>query len=404
MAFLEKFGRRLGVLEYLGAWDASTNTPTLVSGIGQKNGYYVVSFSGSTNLDGITDWDPGDWAIFNGVAWEQIDNQVFNGAHANLSGLLNDDHTQYFNETRGDLRYEQKNSNIQTHIASTSNPHSVTKAQVGLGSVDNVSAASLRDRSTHTGTQPASTISDFTTAVQGVNIAATQIGSGVVSNTEFETLDGINTGSTIQTQLDGKQPTGNYITALTGDVTASGPGSATATLANSGVTAGTYDQVTVDVKGRVTAGTVDKYYSVLGAQVTNTANTYTTIAGLTSATLPVGLYSFQFFGLSQSAATSTGVGFRISNVSATVSTMYGKWFIDQAANGTAQSFQYAQLANNTNVTSASSIVASTNFSVTGFGVFRVTAQGTVAIQIRSETAGTQVLIQPDAVLEIKKIG
>src|SRR5690606_17977505 len=32
------------------------------------------------------------------------------------------------------------------------------KGDVGLGNVDNVSAADLRDRSTHTGTQPASTI------------------------------------------------------------------------------------------------------------------------------------------------------------------------------------------------------------------------------------------------------
>lgn len=45
------------------------------------------------------------------------------------------------------------------------------------------------------------------------------------------------------------------ITALTGDVTASGPGSATATLAASGVTAGTYTNptVTYDAKGRATA-------------------------------------------------------------------------------------------------------------------------------------------------------
>lgn len=33
--------------------------------------------------------------------------------------------------------YEPANANIQSHIASTSNPHSVTKSQVGLGSVDN---------------------------------------------------------------------------------------------------------------------------------------------------------------------------------------------------------------------------------------------------------------------------
>ena len=36
-----------------------------------------------------------------------------------------------------DSAYEAKNSNIQSHIASTSNPHSVSKTQVGLGNVTN---------------------------------------------------------------------------------------------------------------------------------------------------------------------------------------------------------------------------------------------------------------------------
>ena len=62
-----------GQLDYAGTWNASTNTPTLASGVGTKNTYYVVSFAGSTNLDGITDWQVGDWAIFNGTAWQKID-------------------------------------------------------------------------------------------------------------------------------------------------------------------------------------------------------------------------------------------------------------------------------------------------------------------------------------------
>lgn len=37
--------------------------------------------------------------------------------------------------------YEAKNSNIQTHISSTSNPHATTKAQVGLSNVDDTSDA-----------------------------------------------------------------------------------------------------------------------------------------------------------------------------------------------------------------------------------------------------------------------
>jgi hypothetical protein len=64
----------LGALSYQGTWNASTNTPTLASGAGVKGYYYVVSVAGSTNLDGITDWVVGDWAVYNGTAWQKVDN------------------------------------------------------------------------------------------------------------------------------------------------------------------------------------------------------------------------------------------------------------------------------------------------------------------------------------------
>ena len=64
----------LGAVKYQGTWNASTNTPTLASGVGTQGYYYVVSTAGSTNLDGITSWAVGDWAIYNGTAWQKIDN------------------------------------------------------------------------------------------------------------------------------------------------------------------------------------------------------------------------------------------------------------------------------------------------------------------------------------------
>ena len=62
-----------GGLQYQGTWNASTNSPALASSVGTVNFYYVVSVAGSTNLNGITDWVAGDWAIYNGTVWQKID-------------------------------------------------------------------------------------------------------------------------------------------------------------------------------------------------------------------------------------------------------------------------------------------------------------------------------------------
>jgi hypothetical protein len=63
-----------GALNYQGSWNASTNTPTLVSSTGTKGYYYVVSVAGTTNLDGTATWNVGDWAIFNGTIWQRLQN------------------------------------------------------------------------------------------------------------------------------------------------------------------------------------------------------------------------------------------------------------------------------------------------------------------------------------------
>jgi len=64
----------LNALTYQGTWDANTNTPALASGIGTTGDVYCVSVGGTTNLDGISSWIAGDFAIFNGTTWEKIDN------------------------------------------------------------------------------------------------------------------------------------------------------------------------------------------------------------------------------------------------------------------------------------------------------------------------------------------
>ena len=96
---------------------------------------------------------------------------------------------------------------------------------------------------TDTGGTPLLSIDEATGVVNIASLTASQIvitdGSKNLisadtttypSLTELSYVKGVTLA--IQTQLNGKQATGNYITALTGDVTASGPGSVAATIKN----------------------------------------------------------------------------------------------------------------------------------------------------------------------------
>lgn len=136
---------------YIGIWDASTNTPTLASGVGTQGNYYVVGTVGSTNIDGITDWKTGDWIIFNGTVWEKSDHTDSVTSVAGKQGVVTlqladiTDLSSTTDLTEGtNLYYTESrvtnNTTVQsnlTHTSLTNNPHSVTKAQVGLSNVDN---------------------------------------------------------------------------------------------------------------------------------------------------------------------------------------------------------------------------------------------------------------------------
>ena len=71
-------------LDFQGSWNASTNTPTLASGVGTTGEFYIVSVAGTTNLDGITNWGVGDWAMFSGSAWQRVEGNA-DGNFVNLS-------------------------------------------------------------------------------------------------------------------------------------------------------------------------------------------------------------------------------------------------------------------------------------------------------------------------------
>lgn len=103
----------------------------------------------------------------------------------------------------------------------------------------------------------------------GNNFALQSNGSGVISvsavtSTELGYVSGVT--SAIQTQLNGKQATGNYITALSGDVVATGPGAVTATIQ-----AGAIDNSKVSNTAAITYSKLALSNSIVNADINSAA-------------------------------------------------------------------------------------------------------------------------------------
>ena len=135
---------------------------------------------------------------------------------------------------------------VDTHVARIDNPHAVTKAQVGLGNVDNTSDSSKNVLSA----------SKLTTA-RTITLTGDVTGSVSFDGTTNASITATIASNSVALGID---TTGNYVAdatagngiAITGTV---GEGwNPTISLTDVGI-AGTYKSVTVDAQGRVTAGT-----------------------------------------------------------------------------------------------------------------------------------------------------
>ena len=205
----------------------------------------------------------------------------------------------------GDIGAEPANINIQTHISSTNNPHSVTKTQLGLGNLDNTSDL---NKPISTVTQTALNAKEpiITSGTTGQywrgdkswqTLNASTIGLGSVENTALSswigssnitTLGAITTGTWTATIISaqyggtGVNNSGKTIT-LAGNLITSG--AFALTLTSTGIT-----NVTLPTTGTLAtiAGTealINKTFN--GISINALASGFTVSGGTTSKTLTV---------------------------------------------------------------------------------------------------------------------
>ena len=185
----------VGAQVYKGTWSASTNTPTLVNGTGTSGWTYRVTVAGTVNFGaGAITFTVGDDVIYNGTIWQR------NPSSSSVSSV---------NTQTGTVVLTTDNINEGT----TNKYYTDTRARTSLS----VTAPLAYNSGTGAFSIP----------------LATTLVSGYLSTTDWNTFNG-------------KQATGNYITALTGDVTATGPGSVGTTIANNAVTYGKMQAMTAN--------------------------------------------------------------------------------------------------------------------------------------------------------------
>lgn len=134
------------IMEYQGTWNAATNTPTLADGAGDIGDTYRITAGADRNLgSGVVTWPVNGYAIYNGATWEPSGSAAEGGV-TTVNGLA------------GDVVLTQDEVGDGATYQRFSVAEKAKLAGVADGATANATDAALRDRSSHTGTQPVGTI------------------------------------------------------------------------------------------------------------------------------------------------------------------------------------------------------------------------------------------------------
>jgi len=287
---------------------------------------------------------------------------------------------------KGKTWYNSQTNQVRYWDGSTA--QSVGVSGAGLTSLGGQSGNTQTFNVTQTGNQPAiNSGSNVHTLSIPLAAAGASVSAGLISNADY-------------VAFGAKQVAGSYLTALTGDLSAVGPGSSVATLAATGVAAGTYVKVTVDAKGRVTAAT-----TLTAADIPNLSAAQITSGTLATAVGGTGVNSTATFptsgvivteGATETLTNKTLTAPVISSISNTgtltlptsTDTLVGRATTDTLTNKTLTS----PVITAATINGASQVGGSTTIATTGtISAGATTVAGDVTIQGNATNANKLVL-------------
>ena len=206
-----------GSLAFEGTWDASAGTAPSATPLNGQ--FWIVSVAGNTNLDGITDWLVGDWAIYvnNGAgtdAWQKLDqsNEVLGSGTAQKMAM--------WSGTVGDASQTLATGLIEQNAAN----NLITIGNSGSLLVEGNTTLGNADTDTTTVKGPA-TFEFATRFNEGISLGAATYGTGGQVLTSGGGSASVNTWTTPTTGTVtsvGLTETGDALTITGSPVTSSG--------------------------------------------------------------------------------------------------------------------------------------------------------------------------------------